>query len=121
MRLVTINTWGMRGDWAARLPMFREGFRALDADIVALQETVLTDEVDQAAEMLGDSYRLAQAQDREVGRSGVPAGQGITTASRWPFGRVVEGDLHLTDRTADFACTCLVTEILAPEPWGRIW
>jgi hypothetical protein len=25
MRFVTLNTWGMRGDWAARLPVFREG------------------------------------------------------------------------------------------------
>lgn len=22
MRFVTLNTWGMRGDWAARLPVF---------------------------------------------------------------------------------------------------
>lgn len=39
MRLVTLNTWGMRGDWGERLPVFREVFRALDADIVTLQET----------------------------------------------------------------------------------
>jgi endonuclease/exonuclease/phosphatase family metal-dependent hydrolase len=34
MRFVTLNTWGMRGNWAARLPVLREAFRALDADIV---------------------------------------------------------------------------------------
>ena len=28
--------------------MFREGFRELDADIVTLQETMLTDDTDQA-------------------------------------------------------------------------
>lgn len=33
----------------------------------------------------------------------------------------MEIDLHLTDRTGDFACTCLVTEVLASEPFGRIW
>jgi endonuclease/exonuclease/phosphatase family metal-dependent hydrolase len=121
MRLVTVNTWGMRGDWVARLTMFREGLRALDADILTLQETVLTDDLDQAADMLGRGYYLAQQRDREIGRGSVPDGQGITTASRWPFGRVFEVDLHLTDRTGDFACTCLVTEVLAPDPWGRIW
>lgn len=81
MGLVTLNTWGMRGDWPARPHVFRDGFQALDADIVTLQETVLTGEVDQAAQMLGDGYHLAQQQDRETGRAGVPDGQGITTAS----------------------------------------
>jgi endonuclease/exonuclease/phosphatase family metal-dependent hydrolase len=105
----------MRGDWAARLPVFREGFRALDADIVTLQETILTDDADQAADMLGSGYHLAQQQRREAD------GQGITTASKWPFGRVFEIDFHLTERTYEFACTCLVTEVLAPEPFGRVW
>lgn len=81
--------------------------------MITLQETILTDEIDQAAEMLGPSYQLAQSSDRETD------GQGITTASRWPIGRVEELDLHLTERTSDFACTCLITEILAP--WGRLW
>jgi endonuclease/exonuclease/phosphatase family metal-dependent hydrolase len=115
MRLLTFNTWGMRGDWAARLPVFREGFRALDPDVVTLQETILTDGVDQAADMLGPGYHLAQQREREHD------GQGITTASKWPFGRTFEIDFRLTERTHDFACTCLVTEILAPEPLGRIW
>jgi endonuclease/exonuclease/phosphatase family metal-dependent hydrolase len=115
MRLVTLNTWGMRGDWLARLPVFRDRFHALDADVITLQETILTDEVDQAAEMLGAGYHLVQQRDRE------PDGQGITTASRWPGGRVVEVDLHLTERTHEFACTCLVAEVLAPEPVGRVW
>jgi endonuclease/exonuclease/phosphatase family metal-dependent hydrolase len=115
MRLVTLNTWGTRGDWPARRRVFQHGFRALDADVLVLQETIRTDDVDQATEMLGDGYHLAEQQKREVD------GQGITTASRWPFGEVFEIDLHLTERTDDFACTCLVTEVLAPEPLGRVW
>ena len=115
MRVATLNTWGKRGKWEARLPVLREGFRELHADIVTLQETILTDHADQAAEMLGPGYYLAQQQDREKD------GQGITTASRWPFGRIFEIDFHLTERTHDFACTCLVAEVLAPEPFGRVW
>jgi endonuclease/exonuclease/phosphatase family metal-dependent hydrolase len=115
MRLATLNTWGTGGRWDVRLPVLRDGFGALDADIVVLQETILTGDVDQAAEMLGPGYHLAQQQAREQD------GQGITTASRWPFGRVCEVDFRLTDRTHDFACTCLVTEVLGPEPFGRIW
>jgi endonuclease/exonuclease/phosphatase family metal-dependent hydrolase len=115
MRVVTLNAWGMRGDWSSRLPVLRDGFAALDADVVVLQETILTDDADQAAEMLGPGYHLAQQVNRE------DDGQGITTASRWPLGAVFEVDFHLTERTDDFACTCLVTEVLAPEPLGRIW
>lgn len=115
MRFVTLNAWGVRGDWAARLSVLRQGFAALNADIVVLQETILTGELDQAREMLGLDYHLAQQESRETD------GQGITTASRWPFGEVFEVDFHLTERTHDFACTCLVTEVLAPEPFGRIW
>ena len=115
MRFVTLNTWGTRGDWPARRRVFSDGFRALDADIVVLQETIRTDDTDQAPEMLGDGYRFAEQQKR------APDGQGISTASRWPFGEVFEVDLHVTERTHDFACTCLVTEVLAPEPQGRIW
>ncbi|HEX3792105.1 MAG TPA: hypothetical protein VHW44_29855 [Pseudonocardiaceae bacterium] len=56
MRFATLNTWGRRGDWTSRLPLLRNGFTALDADIVVLQETVLTADVDQVAEMLGTGY-----------------------------------------------------------------
>ena len=65
--------------------------------------------------MLGPGYYLAQQRSREND------GQGITTASKQPFGRVFEIDRHVTGRTHDFACTCLVTEVLAAEPFGRIW
>lgn len=115
MRIVTHNVWGMRGDWAARLPVFQDGYRQLDADILALQETIRTDDADQVTDMLGADYHLAHQRDRERD------GQGITTASRWPFGRVFEVDLHVTERTHDFAATCLVSEVLADEPYGRVW
>jgi hypothetical protein len=82
MRVVTLNTWGIRGDWEGRLSVLQEGFRELDADLVVLQETILTVETDQAAAIVGPGYHLAQQRDREQD------GQGITTASKWPFGRV---------------------------------
>ena len=115
MRIATLNVWGMRGSWATRRPVLAAGFRAIGADVVTLQETVLADAVDQAAEILGDGYRLVQQRGRE------PDGQGITTASRWPIGEVRELDLHVSERTHDFACTTLITEVLAPEPFGRVW
>jgi endonuclease/exonuclease/phosphatase family metal-dependent hydrolase len=121
MRFLTLNTWGTRGQWEERESRFRDRVEELAPDIVTLQETVRTSEVHQARRLLGDGFHIAEQQERELGRAGAPAGQGITTASRWPFGRVFEIDLNLTDRTGDFACTCLVTEIVTPEPLGRIW
>jgi endonuclease/exonuclease/phosphatase (EEP) superfamily protein YafD len=121
MRVITLNTWGTRGDWPDRAKKLRTSFDQLDPDIVTMQETVLTAEYQQSREILGERYFLAEQQHREPGREGVPTGQGITTASRWPFGRVFEVDLKLTERTGDFACTSLITEVLAPAPIGRVW
>src|SRR5215213_9605941 len=115
VRLATLNVFGLSGNWSDRLVVLRNGFLALDADVVTLQETMVRAEVDQAAEILGPGFQLAHASHREAN------GSGITTATRWPLGRVVEVDLHVTERTHEFACTCLVTEILAPQPYGRIW
>jgi endonuclease/exonuclease/phosphatase family metal-dependent hydrolase len=115
LRLATLNTWGTRGDWAARRPVMADQFRMLDADVLTLQETILTDGYDQARDVLGDDYHLVHQRERE------PDGQGITTASRWPVGQVLEVDLHLTDRTRGFASTTLICEVLAPEPVGRVW
>jgi hypothetical protein len=44
----------------------------------------------------------------------VERGQGTSIASRWPLGDVREVDLHVTPRTAGFACTTLIAEIAAP-------
>jgi endonuclease/exonuclease/phosphatase family metal-dependent hydrolase len=107
MRLVTLNTWGTRGDWPRRREAMRAGFAALDADVITLQETIVSDGFDQARDVLGDGYALVHQRHREAD------GQGITTASRYPFGETFEVDWP---RTAGFASTCLVTQILAPEP-----
>jgi endonuclease/exonuclease/phosphatase family metal-dependent hydrolase len=115
VRVATLNTWGTRADWERRRSVFRAEFKRLDADLITLQETILTRDQDQAHEMLGDGYHLVQQTEREAD------GQGITTASRWPIGETVEVDLHVSDRTYDFAATSLITEIRAPEPIGRIW
>lgn len=115
LRVATLNAWGIRGDWPQRQRRLTADFAALHADVITVQEVIVTPEFDQAREILGPDYHLAHHSDRERD------GQGISTASRWPIGDVVEVDLNVTDRTADFACTALLTEILAPPPWGRIW
>lgn len=121
MRIASLNTWGTRGPWSGRLETMQSEFAQFDADIVVLQETVFTAELDQAELMLGSGYHFAQQSVRETGGRGVPVGQGITTASKWPIGEVLEVEINVTERTSDFACTCLITEVLAPVPLGRIW
>ena len=107
LRVATLNTWGTRGDWPRRREAMRTGFAALDADVITLQETIVTDGFDQAREILGEGYQFVHQRERE------PDGQGITTASRYPIGASFEVEWP---RTQGFASTCLVTEILAPEP-----
>jgi hypothetical protein len=112
VRIATLNTWGMRGNWAERRRVLSDGLLALDADLLTLQETIVNGGYDQAADVLEGRYEIIQQQDREAD------GQGITTASRWPVGEIIELDINVTSRTGDFACASLITEILAPTPLG---
>jgi len=111
MRVVTQNLWGIRGDWEARRAVLIDGFRELEPDIVAFIEAIKTDQYDQVVDLLGPGYQMAHQTERE------PDGQGASIASRWPLGELTEVDLDVTPRTTDFACTTLVAEILAPEPF----
>jgi endonuclease/exonuclease/phosphatase family metal-dependent hydrolase len=92
MRLVTLNTWGMRGDWTTRLPVLQDGLRALDADVILLQETILTDAVDQAADMLGPGYQLDRERERRV-QSVAAARRLEELVAQAPGHVVVAGDL----------------------------
>src|SRR5215212_4127487 len=63
-RLATLNVLGLSANWSERLVVLRNGFLALDADVVTLQETMVMAEVDQAAEILGPGFQLAHASHR---------------------------------------------------------
>ena len=114
MRVVTQNLWGIRGDWEARRDVLRAGFRALDPDLVALIETIKTDEYDQVVDLLADGYHVAHQADREAD------GQGASIASRWPLGEVHDVGLQVTPRVAGFAATTMVAEVKAPEPYAPL-
>ena len=77
----------MRGDWDSRLDQIRTGFRALQADIVTLQETILTERVDRPSRRLAPLPPAHASGENLTGReSGLRA--------RRPIGRVLEIDLH---------------------------
>jgi endonuclease/exonuclease/phosphatase family metal-dependent hydrolase len=115
LRVLTLNHWGMGGDWGSRRAVLIEGLRELDPDLVAFQETVKTDEHDTAAELVGGGYHVVH---QTIGLLG--DGNCAAIASRWPVRRVDELDQHLTPRTADFPTTTLLVEVEAPDPIGSV-
>jgi endonuclease/exonuclease/phosphatase family metal-dependent hydrolase len=114
LRIATLNMFGLRENWPARRKLVSGGFEEFSPDLVALQEVVTDESVDQAREVLGDGYQFVHHTEREAD------GQGISVASRWPVTAVHEVDLHLGPRPAGFACSALVAEIEAPPPIGRL-
>jgi endonuclease/exonuclease/phosphatase family metal-dependent hydrolase len=114
MRVLTLNLWGRRGDWEARRAVLADGLGKLEPDLVAFIEAIKTDDYDQVVDLLGTDVHVAHQRERE------PDGQGASIASRWPLGEVHEVDLNVTSRTAGFACTTLVAEVEAPEPYGPL-
>jgi endonuclease/exonuclease/phosphatase family metal-dependent hydrolase len=115
VRVVVQNLFGRRADWPERRAVLTESLRALDPDLVAFPEAVVTPEYDQVADLLGPDFHVAHQGEREPGDGAdVEAGQGHSIASRWPIEQTWELDLHVTARTAGFACGLIVAKINAP-------
>jgi len=116
VRVVTLNLWGRHGAWEERRSVLARGLRALDPDLVAFQESVVTDGYDQVRDLLGPGYRLAHQAGREAD------GTGLSIASRWPLGDVQEEALRPTARVdpGQLAGRIAVAEVLAPEPVGKL-
>ncbi len=53
-RVATLNIWNRQGPWPERLPLLREALRALDADVIALQEVLGFTEMPSQAHELAD-------------------------------------------------------------------
>jgi endonuclease/exonuclease/phosphatase family metal-dependent hydrolase len=118
IRVLTFNLFGRRADWDARRAVIIEGLRGVEPDLVAFQEAIVSEEYDQVSDLLGEEFHVAHQAEREHGEEGVERGQGASIGSRWPIGEVREVDLHVTLRTAGFACTTLIAEI--ETPLGRV-
>jgi endonuclease/exonuclease/phosphatase family metal-dependent hydrolase len=114
LRVLTLNLWGRHGAWAERRSVLIAGLRDLQPDLIAFQESIVTNTYDQIVDLFSTNYHIVHHKYRE------PDGQGISIASRWPLNNVHELDLQVSARTADFACTALVAEILSPDPIGPL-
>ncbi len=97
--------------------MLIDGLRELRPDLVAFQEPIKTDDYDQVLDLLGSGFHVVH---HNAGLVGDGDHNGASIASRWPLGEVREVDLNVTLRTADFPCTTLVAEVLAPDPIGPL-
>ncbi len=105
MRLVTMNIWGLNGDWPARRDVLRSTFGELEPDVLNLQETVVTDDYDQVRDVIGAQFHIAHSRAR------AEDGLGASIASRRPFTAIHELDQQVSARTVDFPCTSLIAEI----------
>jgi endonuclease/exonuclease/phosphatase family metal-dependent hydrolase len=86
VRVLTLNLRGQSGDWSARRQILVAGLRALQPDLVAFQETIVTDAYDQVADLLGKNYHIAHQSRGLVPAE--PAGFHVASiASRWPITR----------------------------------
>jgi endonuclease/exonuclease/phosphatase family metal-dependent hydrolase len=117
VRVATLNLWGRSGAWTDRRSVLIDGFRELRPDLVAFQEPIKTDDYDQVTDLLGSGFHVVH---HNAGQVGDGDHHGASIASRWPLGEVREVDLNVTPRTADFPCTTLIAEILAPDPIGPL-
>jgi endonuclease/exonuclease/phosphatase family metal-dependent hydrolase len=115
IRVATVNLFARHGDWARRRSALELALRALDADVLALQEAVVDRDGDTAEQLLGDGYEIVHQRTGLVG-SGVHRGSSV--ASRWPIRAVHEVDLHLTARTYDYSCGTVLVEV--DSPVGRL-
>jgi endonuclease/exonuclease/phosphatase family metal-dependent hydrolase len=94
IRVATLNIYGHQGGWNERRPVLVEGFKKLNADIIALQEAIVIEGYDQVREILGDDYAILH----QEGRSADGYGQSI--ASRWPARLVHRHSLWVSERMA---------------------
>jgi endonuclease/exonuclease/phosphatase family metal-dependent hydrolase len=115
LRVATLNLWSVGGVWNGRREVLCDGFRALQADVIAFQEAYKTDERDTAREILGPDYQLVH-QTRGL----LDDGNCAVIASRWPILDVTELDQQLGPRTADFPATTMAAEVELPPPIGHV-
>ena len=117
MRVATWNLWGRYGPWEERQPVIEANLRAIDADVVCLQEAWEDEHTSQPAELadaLGLSFIYAPAFEMNGGWSG------NAVLSRWPIADHLVTDLPMdgggaSDTDAGERRVVLFTEIDGPR------
>jgi len=84
MRVATWNLWGRYGPWEERQPIIEANLRAIDADIICLQEAWEEDTRSQPSE-LADALGMSYVYERAFVMNGGWSGNAVL--SRWPIVR----------------------------------
>jgi endonuclease/exonuclease/phosphatase family metal-dependent hydrolase len=116
MRVATMNILGGAEDWPQREARVRAGLQDANADLVALQETIVDAGHDQTLSLLDQGYHRAHQNRRG------PQGVGMSLAARWPIVASEEVDLLVSSRVdpQDWLGTLLAVVVQAPEPVGPL-
>jgi endonuclease/exonuclease/phosphatase family metal-dependent hydrolase len=85
VRIATWNLWGRYGPWKERLPVIIENLRAVNADILALQEVWDDGARNQAREIATALSYAEPVYAHNLERNGVQSGNAVL--SRWPIER----------------------------------
>jgi len=85
VRIATWNLWGRYGPWEARLPVIIENLRAVNADILALQEVWDDGARNQAREIATALSYAEPIYAPNLERNAVQSGNAVL--SRWPIER----------------------------------
>ncbi|NRQ39926.1 hypothetical protein HII36_50080 [Nonomuraea sp. NN258] len=112
MRVATLNLWARHGCWSKRREVLIAGLRDLRPDLVAFQESVVTDHYDQVVDLLGPGYHVVHQDEGEAD------GTRASIASRWPLGEIRQVRLAVTSRVnlSEFAGWVGFVEVRTPEP-----
>lgn len=91
LRLVSLNTWKGEGDYPRRLVLMVQGLRALDADVIALQEDLCCEAAGlHTAGALARALGLhlnavpARRKPRRIDGRDQDSSSGLAVLSRWP-------------------------------------
>lgn len=112
LTVLTLNLWNRGDPWPERRAVLREGLRALDADVVALQEVLRVDGLDQLDEV-GEGLGYHAAFGHEGGGC-YPFGNALL--SRWP---VLRREVFALPREGTHENRCALLAWL-DSPWGPL-
>jgi len=88
---VTLNIWNRFGPWEERLPRIREGLRALNADIIGLQEVLAMQAGIDQNELVTNQLATSHFAWGQHSKNPNPVGNSIL--SRWPIKETASFDL----------------------------
>jgi endonuclease/exonuclease/phosphatase family metal-dependent hydrolase len=112
--VLTLNIWNRQGPWDQRLELIRRGVRALNPDLIGLQEVIHYNDRSQADDIgEGLPYRAAFGVAHEIGGG---ASFGNAVLSRWPIAATRVFKLPACDTEEE---RCLVLAEI-DSPHGKI-